>query len=565
MKTAILLAASLPALALMAMADASAADPPLRIDARTASVRTIGGPAGGAWNLWSSGRCGENVRIATAGEYRVVVRAYGSVCQNVWPVMTLVVDGLTKDKVTVPSASPAEYAFRVKLSAGLHEIAVGFTNDALVGKEDRNLYVEWIDAYPPAGAATPTVAAAKEIEEMAQKQEDAFLAGLGAEIDRHRKCGATVRVVDAAGKPLAGARVSIRQTSHAFLFGCNIYMFDRFKTPAENEAYKKRFAGLFNYATTGFYWRAYEGTRGQPQYAYTDKVVAWCRKHGIRLKGHPLLWGCEHGVPAWSKGQPAPAVQKQRVTDILARYGGRIEFWEVVNEPSHLPGLLIDEPYRWARKADPNGYLIVNDYYVLADGYPPFLSLLKKALADGVPFDGIGIQAHEPRTMRFPLPKVRRILDEYAALGKDLHITEFTPCSSGERITGSHVKGVWDEQAQADYAVKFYRTCFAHPAMMGITWWDLCDKGSWLPGGGMLRADLSPKPVYHALHKLIHEQWTTRLAGKTDDRGELRFRGFRGAYEVAVGGAAGKAPATRRLVKDAPNVWNVSVTDASGK
>ena len=41
--------------------------------------------------------------------------------------------------------------------------------------------------------------------------------------------------------------------------------------------------------------------------------------------------------------------------------------------------------------------------------------------------------------------------------------------------------------AQADYAVKFYRVCFAHPSMRAITWWDLCDQGSWLPGGGMLR------------------------------------------------------------------------------
>ena len=201
------------------------------------------------------------------------------------------------------------------------------------------------------------------------------------------------------------------------------------------------------------------------------------------MKGHPLLWGDEAGVPFWSAGQPDPAIQHDRVKAIMSRYHGKIGFYEVVNEPSHQPIPRIDEPYRWARAADPDAYLIVNDYHVLADGAPEFLRLLTKAVHDGVPFDGIGIQAHEPRTMRFPLDRVQTILDRYAALGKELHITEFTPASGGERITGSHVEGVWDEAAQADYAVKFYRVCFAHPAMRAITWWDLSDQHSWLEGG----------------------------------------------------------------------------------
>ena len=288
--------------------------------------------------------------------------------------------------------------------------------------------------------------------------------------------------MDAEGKPVSGVKVTVEQTGHEFLFGCNIYMFDRYRNEAQNAAYKQRFEDLFNYATVGFYWRWYESQRGKPRYEYTDKVVEWCRQRGIRLKGHPLLWGNQAGIPPWSQGQPSPEIQRQRVLEIMQRYQGRIEFWEVVNEPSHLAEPKIDEPYRWARQADPQAYLIVNDYHVLADGCPGFLKLVTEAKQNGVPFDGIGIQAHEPRTMRFPLDRVQEILDQYASLGKELHITEFTPTSSGQKITGSHREGVWDEAAQADYAVKFYRVCFAHPSMRAITWWDLCDQGSWLPG-----------------------------------------------------------------------------------
>ena len=93
----------------------------------------------------------------------------------------------------------------------------------------------------------------------------------------------------------------------------------------------------------------------------------------------------------------------------------KIGFWEVVNEPTLHREPKIDEPYRWVREANPEAYLIVNEAYVLADGRPIFWQLLDKAVKSGVPFDGIGIQAHEPKGMRFPLDRVRIILDGYAA------------------------------------------------------------------------------------------------------------------------------------------------------
>jgi hypothetical protein len=192
-------------------------------------------------------------------------------------------------------------------------------------------------------------------------------------------------------------------------------------------------------------------------------------------------------------------------------------------------------------------HAIVNDYNVLADGGPGFLKLLTAAKHNGVPFDGIGIQAHEPAAMRFPLDRVRGILDQYASLGKELHITEFTPASDRQKITGVCREGVWDEAAQADYATKFYRVCFAHPAMRAITWWDLCDQGSWRLGGGMLRADLTPKPVYEQLKRLIHEEWKTRLSGTTDADGRFAFRGFRGEYRVIVEGPRGTVERDFRL------------------
>ena len=329
----------------------------IEIQAERAAIRSEGGPMpAGGWNLWSNGSVGQPVRIAAKGKHQVVVRAWGSPAAGVWPEMALLVDGRAVKTVTVERADPQDYQFTVDLTAGIHEIAAGFLNDAVIDKEDRNLYLQRITIRAPADGAEPALLTAEELAEAAEAREREIVGRTQSAIEKHRKADATIRVVDPGGSPVAGAKVSVEQTGHDFLFGCNIYSFDRYRSEDQNAAYKRRFEELFNYATVGFYWRWYEPERGKPRYEYTDKVVAWCRERGIRLKGHPLLWGNRSGIPLWSQGQPPPEIQRERVTEIMRRYRNKIEFWEVVNEPSHLPHLKIDEPYRWARQADPQAY-----------------------------------------------------------------------------------------------------------------------------------------------------------------------------------------------------------------
>ena len=532
----------------------------LVIKAEDARIKTAGASTGqDAWNLHSNGEVGEYVRVEVGGTYEVVVRARGTSCKGVWPLMQVTVDGGQGPTVTVGSRDLAEYTLKVEIPAGAHQVAVAFLNDEVAADEDRNLFLESIEIRPPAGGKDVTLVTREEWAMAGEMREERALERAAQGIEQFRKGPATIRVVGADGKPVSDAVVTVELVRHDFLFGCNIYMFDRFDLPEKNNTYKRRFADIFNYATVGFYWGGYEPERGKPDYAYTDKIVAWAVEHGIRMKGHPLLWGNEAGVPKWSQGQPAPEVQKARVQEIMRRYSGKITFWEVVNEPSHLHNVKIDEPYRWAREADPKATLIVNDYQVLANGYPPFLKLLEEAKAAGVPYDGIGIQAHEPRTMRFPLDDVQRILDRYATLGVPLHITEFTPASGGEPITGSQRTGVWNEMAQAEYTERFYRVVFGHPATAGITWWDLCDKGAWLKGGGLLRSDLSPKPAYDALWRLIQREWKTRAEGRTDPGGTLALRGFHGQYRVRVEFGGKKAEGEFHLGKAGANEWLVKL------
>ncbi len=512
---------------------ASAHADALRVDALTARIQTTGGPQGGVWNLWSNGELGEYILVESDDTYTITVWCHGSPGAGVWPLMGLSVDGALDQYFRIYSPILIPRQCHVYLTAGMHTISTVFLNDYAGVSGDRNLYIESIQISPNVELADIEAWRNGRRNEVLEKESIA-LADAEQSIERIRKEDVIIRVIDASGRPVPSASLSIKQTDHDFRFGCNIFAFDRLATPRENKLYKKRFKALFNYATAPFYWKTYEPQHGAPNYASTDAIVAWCKANGISIKGHPILWANESAQPLWALGYVTSAMERERVRTLVKRYKNDIDTWEVVNEPIHCEGIDLADPHARARDANENAQLVINESEIMAHGFQPFYDLLSDANAASVPYDVIGIQAHEPDLTRFPLDRVKANLDKYATLGKEIHITEFTPPSSGQPVLGYPVDGVWDEQTQANYAVKFYTVCFAHPAVTAISWWDFCDAAAWRDKGGLLRADMSPKPVYIALRDLIRTKWMTRIQATSDKNGEFRFRGFRGTYSLVV-------------------------------
>ena len=59
----------------------------------------------------------------------------------------------------------------------------------------------------------------------------------------------------------------------------------------------------------------------------------------------------------------------------------------------------------------------------------------------------------------------------------------------------------------------------------------------YVPNAGVVRNDLSPKPAYLELKKLIKGEWWTGEKQVTPDAaGRLAFRGFLGQYELQMPG-----------------------------
>lgn len=399
-----------------------------------------------------------------------------------------------------------------------------------------------------------------------------LLAGASARIKEHRMADVAIVVVDAAGKPVPAARVELEQTRHAFLFGCNVFLLGRVGSDQDEAAYRERFAGLFDYATLPFYWPAYEPRRGLTGQARIEQMVRWCRANGITTKGHPLAWN--YADPSWLPEGPAEirSLQMKRIDDIVKHFQGQIDVWDVVNEATHFerdefkkraPKLtrmwqetgrveFVRECFRHARAANPKATLLINDYRTDA----AYAGLLRELSADrdGRPFDVIGIQSHM-HGGTWPNRKIWEVCERFAPFGVPLHFTETTILSGEQGWERAKDGKPWPstaegEKRQADEVERFCTMLFSHPAVAGITWWDLSDRGAWQGApAGLVRADMTAKPAYDRLHQLIRERWWTHATVETGSAGRAECRAFLGEYKLTITTAAGAKTTTTCTVK----------------
>jgi endo-1,4-beta-xylanase len=386
-----------------------------------------------------------------------------------------------------------------------------------------------------------------------------------ARIAAHRTAEITLTVTDAAGKAMAGREVTVGQTGHKFLFGCNAFGVDPNNDTAGQVAYRKRFAELLNYATLPFYWGGYEKQPGRTQARKLRGMAQWCRESGIRPKGHPLCW--QMVFPKWGWDKPLDELwqlQLHRIDREVAGFAGLIDTWDVVNEAVVMPDFqdngktnpisqlcrkmsrveIIKQTFAAAVKANPKATLLLNDF----DTSAKYADLIDQCLKAGVRIDVLGIQSHMHGGYR-GAAWAWETCEQFARFGRPLHFTELTICSGAEKKDVRWQGPNYDDWAstpegedrQAKQAEEFYTVLFSHPAVAGITWWDFSDDRAWLGApSGLVRKDMSPKPAYDRLMKLVKGKWWTGEQKLTTDAGgRVTFRGYLGTYRAEAGGAGG--------------------------
>jgi endo-1,4-beta-xylanase len=258
------------------------------------------------------------------------------------------------------------------------------------------------------------------------------------------------------------------------------------------------------------------------QFADADAIVDFAITHGMRIRGHTLVWW--GSVPQWLIDSHFPSseiaeILKNHIHTVVDRYRGRIYAWDVVNEAIGQNSRLADtiwskalgadyiaQAFIWAHQADPAAKLFYNDYgsELLGPRSDAIYRLLQNLMARGIPVNGVGVQSHLLAQHRPDFSEVAKSLERLAALGLEIHITELDV-----RIE----LPVTDEklQQQAEVYRRYLGVCLSIPNCKVFAMWGFTDKYSWIPkfspgSGAALPFDSAygRKPAYYALRDALY-------------------------------------------------------------
>ena len=156
-------------------------------------------------------------------------------------------------------------------------------------------------------------------------------AKIDSDIEKYRKADAAFEIAAPDG-----TEVTVEQKTHSFFFGAHIFNFNQLGKKEWNDRYKDLYGTLFNSATVAFYWRTlemypyaprfeerYEDTenfwnscahpKDQPHWRRpaVDPVISFLRTRGVRIHGHPLVWGNNAWhTPTWLWDDFCPESEK---------------------------------------------------------------------------------------------------------------------------------------------------------------------------------------------------------------------------------------------------------------
>lgn len=331
-----------------------------------------------------------------------------------------------------------------------------------------------------------------------------------------------------------GEGLSLKQRAAAkgLLFGSEV-LYDELTQHPDYAALVAEQCAIITPGTEAKWWDI-EPHDGQFKFDQLDWLVDFAQKHGIMVRGHNLLWAVYN--PLWAEmavmleGR-GPEILRRHILTEVGRYKGRIQFWDVSNEPSdplynplddglvnnmwrrHIGPLVDDDAFRWAAEADGSAVLFVNDgnfEYDEPDRETKrniYLKLVENWLKRGVPIKGFGLETHLRPAGRIAEKQYRRFLAELAGLGMTIHITELDVAdrdlpgdiAQRDRIVAACCKQVLD-------------IALDEKAVKAVVTWGLSDRYSYKlseadaqrPDGLPPRnlpydADLKPKPMWQAI------------------------------------------------------------------
>ena len=249
-------------------------------------------------------------------------------------------------------------------------------------------------------------------------------------------------------------------------------------------------------------WWVLRPARDSFDFRQGDAIVRFAQMHGMKVRGHCLLWG--NNNPEWLtqgnfSAEELSRLAEQHIETVVRHYAGQVFAWDVVNEGLDENGDprqtiwnrgtaggiredrlgYMEQAFRWARAADPNALLFYNEAEAegLGRKSDAVYSMLKDFRGRGVPVDGVGLQMHI-FNLKLDADAVTANIARLIALGLQVHITELdveVPVDENGNPRDSTAL-----QSQAAIYAAVVRSCRQNPGCTAIQTWGFTDKYSWI-------------------------------------------------------------------------------------
>jgi GH35 family endo-1,4-beta-xylanase len=372
-----------------------------------------------------------------------------------------------------------------------------------------------------------------------------------ARIAKLRQGQLNVVVHDAAGKPIEGAKVTVRMKRHLFGFGSavdvNMLSGLGFKITEEDQIkYRNTVDELFSRVVpeSGLRvgniegatdpakpWEAASRLRTQAAVQWT---LQWAKDKKMTSRGHYLSWGY---LEPWA----AEEVKKGGPAGLMARYDQHWAFalpfaapyvdeWDALNHP--VPFVEADALYNvvgpdvypdiYAKiRKQTDKLLFVNEDTFNPDRTSGFDKHMKHLIAKGQTPDGCGFQSH---FSDYAIPSIDdewKIYQHFGSMVKHLTVTEYD-------------FQTLDDQLHADHMRDMLTLCYSHPQMTGFVIWGFWEKRHWKPTAAMFKADWTERPAVKVWRDLVKGKWWTNADLTSAADGKAITQGYFGWYDVTI-------------------------------
>jgi endo-1,4-beta-xylanase len=266
----------------------------------------------------------------------------------------------------------------------------------------------------------------------------------------------------------------------------------------------------------------------QYDFSRIDEVLKFATENDKSVRMHHFIWGEEKWLPDWLKNGNYNKEQlldliRQHILTVGGRYKGMVREWTVVNEAftrgTNERGLhdwwkdatgdteYIDKSFIWAREADPNAKLILNDFNnerknKFSDAMYEYI---KTAKAKGVPIDGIGMQMHVDGTFPATKEEIIENMKRFGELGIEVYVTEFDVNMND--VPGDDAE---KERKQAEIYTSHLEACIESGVCKSFAFLGLTDRESWYNELGVPNAmpllfdrEYNPKQAYYAVRDVL--------------------------------------------------------------